>query len=161
MNFRHSFVGNVLDGCRGGQGEDARRFCIRFELPQWNPWRFWMRFGLPRRTTGGFSFVLDWLAKSLAEIRVFSKWLAENGALNDCFPPFFVREIAIHLRLYVKSPFIGGRTHASRRSSSPARAAAARRADSRLLMFTKKWSEGTAVGILDQIGTGRKPHVQR
>ena len=29
-----------------------------------------MRFGLPRRTTGGFSFVLDWLAKSLAEIRV-------------------------------------------------------------------------------------------
>ena len=94
MNFRHSFVGNVLDGCRGGQGEDA--------------WRFCMRFGLPRRTTGGFSFVLDWLAKSLAEIRVFSKWLAENGALNDCFPPFFAREIAIHLRLYVKSPFIGG-----------------------------------------------------
>ena len=107
MNFRHSFVGNVLDGCRGRQGEDARRFCIRFELPQWNPWRFWMRFGLPRRTTGGFSFVLDWLAKSLAEVRVFSKWLAENGALNDCFPPFFVREIAIHLRLYVKPPFIG------------------------------------------------------
>ena len=93
MNFRHSFVGNVLDGRRGGQGEDARRFCIRFELP--------------RRTTGGFSFVLDWLAKSLAEVRVFSKWLAENGALNDCFPPFFVREIAIHLRLYVKPPFIG------------------------------------------------------
>lgn len=31
-----------------------------------------------------------WLAKSLAEIRVFSKWLAENGALNDCFPPFFI-----------------------------------------------------------------------
>lgn len=54
------------------------------------------------------SFVLDWLAKSLAEVRVFSKWLAENGALNDCFPPFFVREIAIHLRLYVKPPFIGG-----------------------------------------------------
>lgn len=121
MNFRHSFVGNVLDGCRGGQGEDARRFCIRSELPrrnawrfcirfgllQWNPWRFWMRSELPRRTTGGFSFVLDWLAKSLAEVRVFSKWLAENGALNDCFPPFFVREIAIHLRLYVKPPFIG------------------------------------------------------
>lgn len=62
------------------------------------------RSGMP----GGFSFVLDWLAKSLAEVRVFSKWLAENGALNDCFPPFFVREIAIHLRLYVKSPFIGG-----------------------------------------------------
>ena len=47
-------------------------------------------FGLPRRTTGGFSFVLDQLAKSLAEVRVFSKWLAENGALNDCFPPFFI-----------------------------------------------------------------------
>ena len=107
-SFRHSFVGNVLDGCRGGQGEDARRFCIRFGLPQWNPWRFCIRFGLPRRTTGGFSFVLDWLAKSLAEVRVFSKWLAENGGLSDCFPPFFVREIAIHLRLYVKSPFIGG-----------------------------------------------------
>ena len=87
---------------------NAWRFWMRFELPQWNAWRFWMRFGLPRRTTGGFSFVLDWLAKSLAEIRVFSKWLAENGALNDCFPPFFVREIAIHLRLYVKPPFIGG-----------------------------------------------------
>lgn len=94
MNFRHSFVGNVLDGCRVGQGEDARRFCMRFELPQ--------------RTIGGFSFVLDQLAKSLAEVRVFSKWLAENGALSDCFPPFFVREIAIHLRLYVKPPFIGG-----------------------------------------------------
>ena len=76
MNFRHSFVGNVLDGCRGGQGEDVRRFYKRFELP--------------RRTTGGFSFVLDQLAKSLAEVCVFSKWLAENGALNDCFPPFFV-----------------------------------------------------------------------
>lgn len=61
------------------------------------------RSGMP----GGFSFVLNWLAKSLAEVRVFSKWLAENGALNDCFPPFFVREIAIHLRLYVKPPFIG------------------------------------------------------
>lgn len=34
-----------------------------------------------------------------------------------------------------------GRTHASRRSPSPARAAAARRAGLRLLMFTKKWSE--------------------
>lgn len=61
------------------------------------------RSGMP----GGFSFVLNWLAKSLAEVRVFSKWLAENGALNDRFPPFFVREIAIHLRLYVKLPFIG------------------------------------------------------
>ena len=142
MNFRHSFVGNVLDGCRVGQGEDARRFYKRFESPRWNAWRFYIRFGLPQRTTGGFSFVLDWLAKSLAEVRVFSKWLAENGALSDCFPPFFVREIAIHLRLYVKPPFIGGkRTRASRRSPSPARAAAARRADSRLLMFTKKWSE--------------------
>ena len=29
-----------------------------------------------------------------------------------------------------------------------------------LLMFTKKWSEGTAVVNLDQNGTGRKPHVQ-
>ena len=93
MNFRHSFVGNVLGGCRVGQGKDARRFYIGF--------------GLPRRTIGGFSFVLDWLTKSLAEVRVFSKWLAENGALSDCFPPFFVREIAIHLRLYVKPPFIG------------------------------------------------------
>ena len=108
MNFRHSFVGNVLDGCRVGQGEDARRFYKRFESPRWNAWRFYIRFGLPQRTTGGFSFVLDWLAKSLAEVRVFSKWLAENGALSDCFPPFFVREIAIHLRLYVKPPFIGG-----------------------------------------------------
>ena len=71
-------------------------------------WRFCMRFGLPRRTTGGFSFALDQLAKSLAEVRVFFKWLAENGALSDCFPPFFVREIAIHLRLYVKPPFNGG-----------------------------------------------------
>lgn len=55
------------------------------------------------------AFRLFWTgwAKSLAEIRVFSKWLAENGALNDCFPPFFAREIAIHLRLYVKPPFIG------------------------------------------------------
>lgn len=61
-----------------------------FESPQWNAWRFCIRFGLPQRTTGGFSFVLDQLTKSLAEVRVFFKWLAENGALNDCFPPFFV-----------------------------------------------------------------------
>lgn len=61
-----------------------------FESPQWNAWRFYKRFGLPQRTTGGFSFVLDWLAKLLAEVRVFSKCLAENGALSDYFPPFFV-----------------------------------------------------------------------
>ena len=29
-----------------------------------------------------------------------------------------------------------------------------------VLMCNKKWSEGTAVGILDQSGTGGEPHVQ-
>ena len=73
-------------GCRGGRLAVLHAFWVAAA----DDWRFYIRFGLPQRTTGGFSFVLDWLAKSLAEGRVFSKWLAENGALSDCFPPFFV-----------------------------------------------------------------------
>lgn len=76
---------NVLS-CRGGRLAVLYTFWVAAA----DNWRFCMRFGLPRRTTGGFSFVLDQLTKSLAEVRVFSKWLAENGALNDCFPSFFV-----------------------------------------------------------------------